>query len=75
MGLVIVVILFILIAAAVVWFVIWAFSKLNKYIASLEKQIDTQIARVDGFEDIIRDAGIQNKKIINKKLIPEDEEV
>lgn len=63
-----------LIAILISSFTIWALSKLNKYIAKLEKQIENQIDRVDEVEDLLQQSNIKNKKIIKRNIISDDTE-
>lgn len=71
---VIIIIVLTLICIGLTIFGLWALGKLNKYIGTLESQIELQLDRIDELEDLIRESNIKSKKIIKRNIISEDDE-
>jgi len=67
-------IILIVIALGICFFVLWALSRLNKYIGRLENQIEEQLDRIDELEDLLSQSNIKNKKVVRKNLIPDEPE-
>jgi uncharacterized membrane protein YvbJ len=74
MTIAIIAIILIVIALGICFFVLWALSRLNKYIGRLENQIEEQLDRIDELEDLLSQSNIKNKKVVRKNLIPDEPE-